>query len=425
MYEAEATLREYERFHVAIETTKLGVMDIRENASKLIRDGHPDHETINQVAGDVEKKWKQLMQHAEERRAVVFSSYNFYRAAEQVRKLLEKFSKDCKNDGDPCAVFGDYELKFKREKIEALIKKSEPERKAVEDGCLKVKECSEEFLKRVLPSNDGNIAPIIDGPMGRLEITVNDLVEQVTSQEAFVLKQIELRKTVLIGCAECVTFQENVKDMLHLVAEKCSMVTEAVKTVQGDTGEDETLKTQYVQTQEGYKQMFSELQENVKTLLTEAAEIVERNHYHRNNVSELATSIDSRYKELACLIKQHSDILVEQLGCSVTSIEEEDSWPGLTDVQIESFKIHDVARRDVSKEEESEMAEKKRRSVKRIEFIMNELIQTEKAYVDDLKCCIDNFLIPMYNSPDVPDALRGYEEVSKIMIKIIFPIPLP
>lgn len=59
-------------------------MDIRENAAKLIRDGHPDHESIDNVAGDVEKKWQQLMQHAEERRAVVFSSYNFYRAAEQV-----------------------------------------------------------------------------------------------------------------------------------------------------------------------------------------------------------------------------------------------------------------------------------------------------------------------------------------------------
>ena len=111
----------------------------------------------------------------------------------------------------------DYELKFKREKIEALIKKSEPERKAVEDGCLKVKECSEEFLKRVLPSGDGNTTPVIDGTIGRLEITVNDLVEQVTSQEAFVLKQIQLRKTVLSGCAEFVCFQETVQEVFCFI----------------------------------------------------------------------------------------------------------------------------------------------------------------------------------------------------------------
>lgn len=97
-----------------------------------------------------------------------------------------------------------------------MIKKSEPEKKAVEDGCLKVKESSEEFLRRVLPKGDGTTTPVIDGAIGRLEITVNDLVEQVTSQEAFVLKQIQLRKTVLAGCSEMVWFEENVQEVDYL-----------------------------------------------------------------------------------------------------------------------------------------------------------------------------------------------------------------
>ena len=59
-------------------------MDIRENANKLIRDGHPDHIKIEEVAANVEAKWQLLMKHAEDRRGVVFSSYNFYRAADQV-----------------------------------------------------------------------------------------------------------------------------------------------------------------------------------------------------------------------------------------------------------------------------------------------------------------------------------------------------
>lgn len=59
-------------------------MDIRESANKLIREGHPDHITIENVAAAVESKWQLLMKHAEERRGVVFSSYNFYRAADQV-----------------------------------------------------------------------------------------------------------------------------------------------------------------------------------------------------------------------------------------------------------------------------------------------------------------------------------------------------
>lgn len=126
-------------------------------------------------------------------------------------KLLDKFSKDCKSEEDPCSVFCNYDLNIRREKIAALIKQSEPERKAVEDGCLKVKDSAAEFLKRVLPSGDGNTTPVIEGTVGRLEITVDDLVQQVTSQEAFVLKQIQLRKNVLASCVDYVNFEEKVQ----------------------------------------------------------------------------------------------------------------------------------------------------------------------------------------------------------------------
>lgn len=66
------------------QTTRLGVLDIKHTSEKLKADGHPDHITIMNISKTVDEKWKQLMTHAEERRAVVFSSYNFYRAAEQV-----------------------------------------------------------------------------------------------------------------------------------------------------------------------------------------------------------------------------------------------------------------------------------------------------------------------------------------------------
>ena len=128
-------------------------------------------------------------------------------------KLLEKFSKDCKSDEDPCSKLCDYDLIHKKEKLEASIKNSEPERKAVEEGCLKVRESSEEFLKKVLPTTTGSPAPIFDGSVGRLEIVVHDLVEQVTSQETFVLKQLQLRKTVVAGCVEYVLFQGEVEQV--------------------------------------------------------------------------------------------------------------------------------------------------------------------------------------------------------------------
>ena len=64
-----------------------------------------------------------------------------------------------------------------------------------------------------MPTGDGMTTPVIEGSVGRLEIIVHDLVEQVTSQETFVLKQIKLRRTVLTGCSEFVSFQENVQEV--------------------------------------------------------------------------------------------------------------------------------------------------------------------------------------------------------------------
>ena len=74
-------------FYLVQQTTRLGVMDVRETADKLIRDGHYDSTSVEGVATAVETKWKQLVQREEERRAVVFSSYNFYRSAEQVSDI--------------------------------------------------------------------------------------------------------------------------------------------------------------------------------------------------------------------------------------------------------------------------------------------------------------------------------------------------
>ena len=57
---------------------------MRETADGYLRDGHFDYESIATCVSTVEKKWERLMKLAEQRRAVVFTSYNFYRASEQV-----------------------------------------------------------------------------------------------------------------------------------------------------------------------------------------------------------------------------------------------------------------------------------------------------------------------------------------------------
>lgn len=67
-------------------------MEVRETADEYLRDGHFESETISSCANAVERKWERLMKMAEQRRAVVFTSYNFYRASEQVLFFLLNLS---------------------------------------------------------------------------------------------------------------------------------------------------------------------------------------------------------------------------------------------------------------------------------------------------------------------------------------------
>jgi hypothetical protein len=56
--------------------------------------------------------------------------------------------------------------------------------------------------------------------------------------------------------------------------------------------------------------------------------------------------------------------------------------------------------------------EEKRRSARRKEFIMAELLETERSYVKDLELVVKCFLVPMSKGgPDVPGPLRGKESI--------------
>ena len=55
-----------------------------------------------------------------------------------------------------------------------------------------------------------------------------------------------------------------------------------------------------------------------------------------------------------------------------------------------------------------ELNEEKRKSARRKEFIMAELLETERSYVKDLELTLRSFLDPMRGAGDsLPVALRG------------------
>ena len=59
-----------------------------------------------------------------------------------------------------------------------------------------------------------------------------------------------------------------------------------------------------------------------------------------------------------------------------------------------------------------ELNEEKRKSARRREFIMAELLETERSYVKDLETAVHCFLLPMKSDPDsVPTPLKNQDGI--------------
>ena len=89
-------------------------------------------------------------------------------------------------------------------------------------------------------------------------------------------------------------------------------------------------------------------------------------------------------------------------------------------VQIETFltmlpalKLNNCLKSNLQEIREiKELNEEKRRSARRREFIMAELLETERSYVKDLESAVHCFLLPMKSDPNsVPGPLKGQESV--------------
>ena len=77
----------------------------------------------------------------------------------------------------------------------------------------------------------------------------------------------------------------------------------------------------YVQKQDEYQRIFEDIHEKVKTLLEEASLLVNKTHFHRTNISELANAINMRYKDLVLHMKHYRKSLEVKFGYSLPELE--------------------------------------------------------------------------------------------------------
>ncbi|XP_020600716.1 triple functional domain protein-like isoform X7 [Orbicella faveolata] len=410
LVEAEALLREHEEFQRAIEKTCQSANEVRQRADKLMKDGHFDPEAIWNCADNMSRRWQQLMSKSEERRKVVTASYSFFKSAEQVYLLMDRLTREYKlEEGDPCSKLIETESVKRLDAMKAIVQSYDEDKDSIATGLLEVKRNADSFLSTIAPPS----AERPDVTIERVECQVKEVQEQLRAQEQQVLDVWNGRRTLAEYCLQYLELEQCAKEALDWIHENGEFYLSS-RTGEGDTDvQTKELLDEHQEFKEASEVYEVQIRERVKSMLHQAETLIAKSCYHGDGIRQWATAVEKRYKDFARRMQKYRAKLENKLGYTVSEHEDEVEWPSLQSLHTQGQQQQQAfALRETSKDSGiHEMTEEKRRSAKRKEFIMNELLQTERTYVADLNCVIESYISAMSNNADVPSGLVGKESI--------------
>ncbi|XP_015585806.1 triple functional domain protein isoform X4 [Cephus cinctus] len=397
LQDAEQLRLEHEQFQVAIEKTHTSAVQVKHRADALVSANHYDPKSIREVAEDVTKRWQQLVTCAEERHKLVTASINFYKTAEQVRSVLDSLEREYRRDEDWCSS-GE-----KGVQVPTLVGKHQEQKEAFLKACTLVRRTAETFLKYTNRSlqfySYQTSSAGSENKVKNFSGYIVGILEELLSKENKVLEYWTQRKKRLDQCHQYVLFERSAKQALEWIRE----TGELYLVTHTNVGKNRAENEQLLQEHNEFKGAAKETRERVKLLIQLADNLVEKGHAHAAAIKQSVAEVDQRYKDFSMRMDCYKTQIEGDLG-----IQSDDGHKDLSiDRNSDPLLEEKIKGKDLK-----ELNEEKRRSARRKEFIMAELLQTERTYVKDLETCIRCFLEETRNGKgNVPPGLQGRESI--------------
>ncbi|XP_033628960.1 kalirin-like [Asterias rubens] len=398
--EAERLQKDHQQFENAIEKTQQSAIRLHDNAYKLLEARHYDSERIQSIATSVEVRWSRLVLRSEDRRKLFQYAASFYKTSEQVQSVLEDLQRDYTRDEDWCSGGGDQSTPVSETVMLKLIQKHQDQKESFLKACTMARRNAESFLKYLKKCNGGQpavqpAAGVMRGP----ETYVKRILEELLTQEDKVLESWTQKKKRLDQCLQYVLFERSARQALEWIHDTGEFYLSTHTNVGENPEETQALLKEHNE----FKGTAKETREKVKLLLQLANSLVEKGHLHASSIKSWVSAVDNRYRDFSLRMDKYRAQLEGRLGLS----HEDDAKDLSIDHRMSDTSL-ELKLRDAAKE----MNEDKRKSARKRDFIMQELLQTEKAYVRDLHCCIDNYLCEMMASVvEVPAGIVGKEHI--------------
>ncbi|KAB5584558.1 hypothetical protein PHYPO_G00108950 [Pangasianodon hypophthalmus] len=406
--EAEQLQREHEQFQLAIESllhadslqrTHQSALQLQQRAEMMLQAGHYDPDAVRACAETVALHWQTLMLKMEDRLKLVNASVAFYKTSEQVCNVLESLEQEYRREEDWCGAHDKLGSTSDTDHVAPLISKHLEQKEAFLKACTLARRNAEVFLKYIHRNNvsmsgvtSHNRAP---------ETQVKAILSELLQRENRVLHFWTQKKKRLDQCQQYVLFERHVKQALDWLQETGEQYL-STHTSPGETTE----KTQgLLKDYEEFRVSAKQTQEKVKLLIQLAGSLVEKGHVHVAELKRWVSTVDRRYRDFSQRMGQYRSSLDRALGlCSEDYKDLElDIIPASLTHTDPEVNLNDP---------NHEVNEEKKKSARKKEYIMAELLQTERAYVRDLQECLETFLWEMTSGMDeIPQGIANKEHV--------------
>ncbi|PNI42220.1 TRIO isoform 6 [Pan troglodytes] len=393
LQEAEQLQREHEQFQHAIEKTHQSALQVQQKAEAMLQANHYDMDMIRDCAEKVASHWQQLMLKMEDRLKLVNASVAFYKTSEQVCSVLESLEQEYKREEDWCGGADKLGPNSETDHVTPMISKHLEQKEAFLKACTLARRNADVFLK-YLHRNSVNMPGMVTH-IKAPEQQVKNILNELFQRENRVLHYWTMRKRRLDQCQQYVVFERSAKQALEWIHDN----GEFYLSTHTSTGSSIQHTQELLKEHEEFQITAKQTKERVKLLIQLADGFCEKGHAHAAEIKKCVTAVDKRYRDFSLRMEKYRTSLEKALGISSDSNKSSKSLQ--LDIIPASIPGSEVKLRDAA----HELNEEKRKSARRKEFIMAELIQTEKAYVRDLRECMDADKFQMYvtyckNKPD-------------------------
>ncbi|KAE8282219.1 Triple functional domain protein [Larimichthys crocea] len=380
LQEAEQLQREHEQFQHAIEKTHQSALQVQQKAEALLQANHYDMDLIRDCAESVASHWQQLMLKMEDRlkrSAACWRVWN--RNINERRTGVEE-----PTNWDPTVNGPRHPM------ISKHLEQRRPSSRRNADVFLK-------YMHRNSVNMPGMLSHV-KAPEQQVKNILNELLQR----ENRVLHFWTMRKRRLDQCQQYVVFERSAKQALEWIHD----TGEFYLSTHTSTGSSIHHTQELLKEHEDFHITAKQTKERVKLLIQLADGFCEKGHSHAVEIKKWVTAVDKRYRDFSLRMDKYRCSLEKALGIS------SDSNKASKDLQLDIIPAtapgSEVKLRDAA----HELNEEKRKSARRKEFIMAELIQTEKAYVRDLRECMDTYLWEMTSGvEEIPPGIINKEHI--------------